>query len=293
MTRCATESRRMTVSAACAPLGIRAPLDGCELPGGDHVQPAGRVSRPRGETGGGRRVPPRTSRRSGRRRAPGRACGGGKEPEQPLVVQRRRGHSSSYIARASRLWPEVLRAPGAVPFAPRADVAQLVEHFTRNEGVGGSSPPVGSSGSPCSSGLSIVRRFRQAAALGLLLGPERGSSRVHARRFGGARCRPARSSSAECGELPPDVRQDVEVAGQHPAVADGYLEATPEVRPRGPGGRSGTEAADGTRGTSAVLRARGTASARFRTSAPAARRCRRVAGCPRPRSSVSPLPAAY
>ena len=28
-------------------------------------------------------------------------------------------------------------------FAVRADVAQLVEHFTRNEGVGGSSPPVG------------------------------------------------------------------------------------------------------------------------------------------------------
>jgi hypothetical protein len=28
-------------------------------------------------------------------------------------------------------------------FAGRADVAQLAEHFTRNEGVGGSSPPVG------------------------------------------------------------------------------------------------------------------------------------------------------
>ena len=28
-------------------------------------------------------------------------------------------------------------------FAVNADVAQLAEHFTRNEGVGGSSPPVG------------------------------------------------------------------------------------------------------------------------------------------------------
>ena len=36
-------------------------------------------------------------------------------------------------------------APGpALPFrTPLADVAQLVEHFTRNEGVPGSSPGVG------------------------------------------------------------------------------------------------------------------------------------------------------
>src|SRR3954466_5459435 len=70
-------------------------------------------------------------------------------------------------------------------FAVRADVAQLVEHFTRNEGVGGSSPPVGSTGSPCNRPVSVVRRFGQAAALAPLPGPERGSSRVHARRFGG------------------------------------------------------------------------------------------------------------
>jgi hypothetical protein len=32
---------------------------------------------------------------------------------------------------------------GAPPGGPPADVAQLVEHFTRNEGVPGSSPGVG------------------------------------------------------------------------------------------------------------------------------------------------------
>ena len=36
---------------------------------------------------------------------------------------------------------------------PSADVAQLVEHFTRNEGVAGSSPAVGSSESPAPAGF--------------------------------------------------------------------------------------------------------------------------------------------
>jgi hypothetical protein len=34
-------------------------------------------------------------------------------------------------------------APPPLDFAGRADVAQLAEHFTRNEGVPGSSPGVG------------------------------------------------------------------------------------------------------------------------------------------------------
>ena len=38
-------------------------------------------------------------------------------------------------------------------FAAPADVAQLVEHFTRNEGVAGSSPAVGSGGSPAARGF--------------------------------------------------------------------------------------------------------------------------------------------
>ena len=41
----------------------------------------------------------------------------------------------------------------------RADVAQPVEHFTRNEGVGGSSPPVGSEKCPQS---GSVRRGSDA-----------------------------------------------------------------------------------------------------------------------------------
>ena len=36
-----------------------------------------------------------------------------------------------------------------------ADVAQLVEHFTRNEGVPGSSPGVGSRGMPCTQALFV------------------------------------------------------------------------------------------------------------------------------------------
>ena len=36
---------------------------------------------------------------------------------------------------------------------PRADVAQLVEHFTRNEGVPGSSPGVGLTGTSAAAGL--------------------------------------------------------------------------------------------------------------------------------------------
>jgi hypothetical protein len=55
-----------------------------------------------------------------------------------------------------------------------ADVAQLVEHFTRNEGVPGSSPGVGSLGfqafltSPSGSSRQVVgRRVYQGAACGL------------------------------------------------------------------------------------------------------------------------------
>ena len=48
-------------------------------------------------------------------------------------------------------------------FRDFADVAQLVEHFTRNEGVPGSSPGVGSSGKPRSQGgvFSLPRRLAQ------------------------------------------------------------------------------------------------------------------------------------
>src|SRR6476661_167045 len=43
---------------------------------------------------------------------------------------------------------------------PRADVAQLVEHFTRNEGVSGSNPLVGF---PYRAANAVVRRTRAAS----------------------------------------------------------------------------------------------------------------------------------
>src|SRR6202035_4450980 len=46
-----------------------------------------------------------------------------------------------------------------------ADVAQLVEHFTRNEGVPGSSPGVGSLGTPATTGVPRLGAVR------LLAGP--------------------------------------------------------------------------------------------------------------------------
>ena len=54
-----------------------------------------------------------------------------------------------------------------------ADVAQLVEHFTRNEGVPGSNPGVGSRKSPAQAGLALARwcaRSARLMALGHLLG---------------------------------------------------------------------------------------------------------------------------
>src|SRR5918996_2621183 len=54
----------------------------------------------------------------------------------------------------------------------RADVAQLVEHITRNDGVPGSSPGVGSRETPAYAGVSVsleatpaacVKRLRQVA----------------------------------------------------------------------------------------------------------------------------------
>ena len=47
--------------------------------------------------------------------------------------------------------------PGRGKLDRRADVAQLVEHITRNDGVRGSSPRVGSPESPAQAGFSFVR----------------------------------------------------------------------------------------------------------------------------------------
>ena len=60
-------------------------------------------------------------------------------------------------------------------FARRADVAQLVEHFTRNEGVPGSSPGVGSSESPANAAGFCVPRTAARTGICPRICPERRS----------------------------------------------------------------------------------------------------------------------
>src|SRR5215207_9526706 len=82
---------------------------------------------------------------------------------------RRSDQAPGSLGRAAEKPRYTLGRAGSQPRAaarlrPRADVAQLVEHFTRNEGVPGSSPGVGSSKAPLRSGAfcfsGAVRKWR-------------------------------------------------------------------------------------------------------------------------------------
>jgi Phage integrase, N-terminal SAM-like domain len=61
----------------------------------------------------------------------------------------------------------VIRAGRGASIRGRADVAQLVEHFTRNEGVRGSSPRVGS-GKPCKWLRDTLEQARRGTLPGLV-----------------------------------------------------------------------------------------------------------------------------
>jgi hypothetical protein len=74
---------------------------------------------------------------------------------------------------------------------PAADVAQLVEHFTRNEGVRGSNPRVGfeeearTRGPPLFSWPSFPGTQRQGGTPGTDPGQTQGSQRADEKRAGG------------------------------------------------------------------------------------------------------------
>src|SRR5215212_136554 len=99
---------------------------------------------------------------SHRPRLAGGRCGSRSRTTRAPTRRRRRR-----VARAGDGAGESVRRRPArrLDFARRADVAQLVEHFTRNEGVSGSNPLVGSQERPAiARGRMAARRPHPSAA---------------------------------------------------------------------------------------------------------------------------------
>jgi hypothetical protein len=78
--------------------------------------------------------------------------------DQPASVSPIQGGSGGYLIADSPIRAARLKLNG------HADVAQLVEHFTRNEGVPGSSPGVGSQKAPEIGAFCLGRRMRGKAS---------------------------------------------------------------------------------------------------------------------------------